>query len=152
MRHQSHQPRSGWAQIPAGLVVGLPPATLEFWVRFPNDMPGYRHVVGPTSPLALATPPFSAVIKQQLDQSVTKSPFNHATTPFSAVIKPKTQRTKQLGSTFAAAVGPLPRARLPTQGFIEVCVRSLWMGDATSSGIGLTNALTVSCCVSVYSG
>ena len=43
-------PALGGLQIPAGLVVGLASATLEFWVRFPNDMPGYRHVVGPRSP------------------------------------------------------------------------------------------------------
>ena len=42
-------PALGGLQIPAGLVVGLASATLEFWVRFPNDMPGYRHVVGPIS-------------------------------------------------------------------------------------------------------
>jgi hypothetical protein len=39
------QPRPGWApdplmvgiRSPDGLVVGLAPATLEFWVRFPNE-------------------------------------------------------------------------------------------------------------------
>ena len=31
------QPRLGGLQIPDGLVVGLAPATLEFWVRFPNE-------------------------------------------------------------------------------------------------------------------
>jgi hypothetical protein len=42
--HRS-QPRPGWApdllmigiRSPGGLVVGLAPATLEFWVRFPNE-------------------------------------------------------------------------------------------------------------------
>jgi hypothetical protein len=41
----SKQPRPGWApdplmvgiRSPDGLVVGLAPATLEFWVRFPNE-------------------------------------------------------------------------------------------------------------------
>jgi hypothetical protein len=42
---QGSQPRPGWApdplmvgiRSPDGLVVGLAPATLEFWVRFPNE-------------------------------------------------------------------------------------------------------------------
>jgi hypothetical protein len=32
-----HRPALGGLQIPAGLVVGLAPTTLEFWVRFPNE-------------------------------------------------------------------------------------------------------------------
>ena len=41
---------------------------------------------------------------------------------------------KYLGSTFA--VGPSPQARLPTQGFIEVCVRSPQSGVASPSQVG----------------
>ena len=29
--------RHSWIRSPDGLVVGLAPATLEFWVRFPNE-------------------------------------------------------------------------------------------------------------------
>jgi hypothetical protein len=47
LTHTWTVPRPGWApdplmvgiRSPDGLVVGLAPATLEFWVRFPNDFP-----------------------------------------------------------------------------------------------------------------
>ena len=74
------QPRPGWApdppmvgiRSPIGLVVGSAPATLEFWVRFPNERnqgkqahPVFKYRVphgshtglGSSSLIALSSPP-----------------------------------------------------------------------------------------------
>ena len=69
-------PALGGLQIPAGLVVGLAPATLEFWVRFPNDMPGYQHVVGPiTSEITLALASLIQVLRKlTTGQSINSRP------------------------------------------------------------------------------
>ena len=85
----------GGLQIPAGLVVGLAPATLEFWVRFPNDMPGYRHVVGPSPALGLwFRQKYPSMLRHDSPASGSPASPSAARSPTSAESSPNGPKTR----------------------------------------------------------